>query len=72
MISDRTQSTLLFIAAIGMVLGLTGGDLMKWDNWYPLLAPSTWGQFFVHLSSVIAAFTGGTLAGQLKRQGPTT
>lgn len=59
--SEKNQARLVFLAALGMLLGLIGADIRQWQTWEPLWNPSTIGQLCVHLSAVLASFTGGVL-----------
>lgn len=59
--SERATAWLTVIAAVGMIFGLIGSDLKLWPDWSLTFHPKTIGQLLLHLSQVIAAFTGGVL-----------
>lgn len=62
--SDQQNTTVgwvIFIAAIGMMMGLLSVDIAKLDNWNQAFRPEFVGLTMAHMSVVIAAFIGGKL-----------
>ena len=52
---------LLFVAAIGMMLGMLAVEVTKLMNWSEMTTPLFVGTTMGHLAATIAAFIGGKL-----------
>lgn len=57
--SQRMTGWVIFLAALGAMLGMLGNEVAKWPDWSPLTTPATVGTFMIHIGTVIAAFVGG-------------
>ncbi len=58
---------LIFIASMGMMLGLLAGDVSSLNNWHEIFYPAFIAGVMTHLSAVIAAFVGGNLVPNMFR-----
>ncbi len=59
--NNTSAGWIIFIAALGMMLGMMAIDIAQYMKWADALEPSNVGTLLGHLSSVIAAFVGGKL-----------
>lgn len=59
--NDKKRGWLIFLAALGVMLGLLSSDLAKLQEWEMAYHPQFVASVFVHMSAVIAAFVGGKL-----------
>jgi len=59
--TNKQSGYLVFIAAIGMMLGLLALDIQQLGSWKEVTTPEFVAQLMGHLASVIAAFVGGKL-----------
>jgi hypothetical protein len=63
----KSGGWLIFIAAMGMMLGLLAGDISSLNNWHEVFYPSFVAGIMTHISAVIAAFVGGNLVPNMFR-----
>lgn len=61
MTSQTTQGWIVFVAAMGMVLGLLGAEVGQLTAWDSAMSPAFVGKSLIHVATVIAAFVGGRL-----------
>lgn len=59
--SNTTTGWTLFIAAMGMMLGLMAVDVSNLSNWNEIFTTAFIGTLMGHMSVVIMAFIGGKL-----------
>lgn len=59
--SKTTGGWIIFIAALGTILGMLGAEIGQLTAWDGAMTPAFVGKSFVHVGAVIAAFTGGKL-----------
>lgn len=55
----------LFVAALGAVLGLLGAEVSQLANWNQAVTTAFVGKAMVHVGAVIGAFVGGKLLPQI-------
>lgn len=65
--SNKQTGWVLFIAALGMMFGLVAADMRKLATWEEIKTISFVADFLGHLSVVIAAFVGGRLMPEYRR-----
>lgn len=63
----KASGWLIFIAALGMMLGLLAGDVSSLNHWNEIFYPSFIAGVMTHISAVIAAFVGGNLVPNMFR-----
>lgn len=63
----KASGWLIFIASLGMMLGLLAGDVSSLTNWHDMFYPAFIGGVMTHISAVIAAFVGGNLVPNMFR-----
>ena len=63
----KASGWLIFIAAMGMMLGLLAGDISSLNSWHDMFYPTFIGGVMTHISAVIAAFVGGNLVPNMFR-----
>lgn len=63
----KASGWLIFIAAMGMMLGLLAGDVHSLNSWNDAFNPAFVAGIMTHISAVIAAFVGGNLVPNLFR-----
>ena len=51
----------IFLAALGMMLGLAAQDVSKLNSWQEVTVPSFVASQMVHFAAVVTAFIGGKL-----------
>lgn len=59
--TEKRKGYLIFLAALGVMLGLISGNIAELQSWHEVFQPQFVASVFVHLSAVIAAFVGGKL-----------
>ena len=59
--TPTAQGWTVFIAAVGMMLGLLSVDVSHLTTWSQVTQPGFIADLFGHLAAVIAAFIGGKL-----------
>lgn len=59
--TPTTTGNVIFIAALGMTLGLLGSEVQGLSGWAEAASTAFVGKAFVHLSTVIGAYVGGRL-----------
>lgn len=57
----RGAGWFVFLAALGMMMGLLGAELAQMKSFGEALTPGFFGKGLIHVSSVIAAFVGGKI-----------
>lgn len=57
----RTTGWMVFLAALGMLLGLMASEVSALQSWDAAMAPPFVGKMMAHLGITIAAFVGGKL-----------
>ena len=62
---------MVFVAALGMMLGLLSVDIAKLGDWSEVTTPGFVANLLGHLAVVIAAFVGGKIMPE-KREGKYT
>jgi hypothetical protein len=60
-VTNTTTGWVIFVAAIGMTMGLLGAELSALQDWAPIYTPAFVGKACIHLATVISAFIGGKL-----------
>lgn len=63
----KASGWLIFIAAVGMMLGLLAGDVHSLNNWNDAFNTAFVAGVMTHISAVIAAFVGGNLVPNMFR-----
>ena len=58
---SNTTGWMIFIAAMGMTLGLLGSEFAALSTFTDALTPAFVGKAFVHISTVIGAFMAGKI-----------
>jgi hypothetical protein len=61
MVNPSAIGWTVFIAALGMALGLLGSEIQSMNDWQYIRTPLFVGKACIHMASVIAAFVGGKL-----------
>lgn len=59
--TPTTTGWVVFIAALGVMLGLSAADVARLETWDKATTPAFVGLFMMHISAVIGAFVGGKL-----------
>jgi len=59
--TNKQTGYLVFLASVGMMLGLLALDVQKLTTWTDVTTPQFIAELMGHLASVIAAFVGGKL-----------
>lgn len=59
--TSRTSGWFVFLAAVGMMAGLIGAEVVEFEDWTQATEPRFVGTAFVHLGTVVAAFVAGRL-----------
>jgi hypothetical protein len=59
--TKTTTGNIIFIAALGAVLGLLGNEVKELQDWGQSVTPSFIGTALMHLGTVIGAYVGGRL-----------
>ncbi len=63
----KASGWFIFIAALGMMLGLLAGDIASLNNWHEIFYPAFMAGVMTHISVVIGAFVGGNLVPNMFR-----
>lgn len=63
----KASGWFIFIAAMGMMLGLLAGDVHNLTHWDEALYPAFIAGVMTHISVVIASFIGGNLVPNMFR-----
>jgi hypothetical protein len=59
--TKTTTGNIIFVAALGAVLGLLGNEVKGLQDWGQSITPSFIGTALMHLGTVIGAYVGGRL-----------
>lgn len=58
---NTTTGWIIFIASLGMMMGLLSSDISRLPNWDEAFKPAFVGIVMAHLAVVITAFVGGKI-----------